>query len=471
MRKLAAVRKRPAQSVPPTAAAPYTAAERIADGKALRNSVPRTSHAGWEPPRDRTDPIEILIESSKGRLQNLIPIRYGRMLQTPFTFYRGAAAIMAADLATTPATGLRVQACGDCHLLNFGGFATPERRIIFDINDFDETLPAPWEWDLKRLATSFVIAGRNNRFRSRDCRAAALAVVRSYRDHMNEYAVTPALQVWYASVDIVGYLRTARDPAMRKLYVRLMRKQQRRDASGEFPKLAHEVRGTARITDDPPLVYHLQERNRREFHRMVHTVLERYRASLPDERRVLFDRYRFADFAIKVVGVGSVGTLCAAVLFLAADDDPLFLQIKEARESVLEPFAGKSSYKHRGERVVIGQRLMQAASDIFLGWTFGDKGRHFYMRQLLDVKIKPMVELMKPMNLIGYGSLCGWALARAHARSGDPATLAGYMGQNDTLDEAIADFAVAYADQNERDHAAMIAAARARRIEVRTEPA
>src|SRR5215470_11102507 len=218
MRKLVAVRKRPAQSVPPTAATPTTVEERIADGKALRNSVPRTSHAGWEPPRDRTDPIEILIESSKARLQNLIPIRYGRMLQTPFTFYRGAAAIMAADLATTPATGLRVQACGDCHLLNFGGFATPERRIIFDINDFDETLPAPWEWDLKRLATSFVIAGRNNGFRARDCRAAALAVVRSYRDHMNEYAITPALEVWYASVDMMGYLKGARDPGMRKLY-------------------------------------------------------------------------------------------------------------------------------------------------------------------------------------------------------------------------------------------------------------
>jgi uncharacterized protein (DUF2252 family) len=444
--------------------------QRYAAGKALRNAVPRKAHADWRAPRDRDDPIDVLIESSKGRIPRLLPIRYGRMLESSFAFYRGAAAIMAADLARTPATGLRVQACGDCHLLNFGGFATPERRVIFDINDFDETLPAPWEWDLKRLATSFVIAGRNNRFNKRDCRAAALAVVRAYRERMGEYAATSTLQVWYTSVDLIGYLKGTKDPAMGKLSLRLLRKQQRRDAAGEFPKLAHEVRGAPRIKDDPPLIYHLQERNKNDFHRMVHDILDRYRASLPDERRVLFDRYRFADIAVKVVGVGSVGTLCAAILFLAAENDPLFLQIKEAGASVLEPFAGKSAYTHHGERVVVGQRLMQAASDIFLGWTFGDKGRHFYVRQLRDIKVKPMIELMKPINLISYGSLCGWALARAHARSGDPSALAGYIGRTDTFDHAIADFAFAYADQNERDHHALVAAVRARRIEAQPEP-
>jgi len=472
MRKVVALRNRRSAPTPPPAPAQQkllAPEERLAAGKALRTTVPRGSHAGWRAPRGRADPIEVLIESDKGRTRRLIPIRYGRMLPSPFTFYRGAAAIMAADLATTPVTGLQVQVCGDCHLLNFGGFATPERRIIFDINDFDETLPAPWEWDLKRLAASFVIAGRDNRFRARDCRTATVTAVRSYRDHICEYALMPALQVWYASVDLIGYLAGTRDPQIRKLYLRLLRKAQHRDAAREFPKLAHRLGGAPRIKDDPPLIYHLADEQRPEFHRMVHDVLARYRASLPDERRVLFDRYRFADLAVKVVGVGSVGTMCGAALFLAADDDPLFLQIKEARSSVLEPFAGKSVYHHRGERVVVGQRLMQAASDIFLGWTFGDKGRHFYVRQLRDVKIKPMVELMTPQHLIAYAGLCGWALASAHARSGDPAALAGYMGNSAAFDEAIADFAVAYADQNERDHAALVAAVRAGRIEVQTE--
>jgi len=444
-----------------------TIAERRAAGKALRNTVGRTSHAGWEPPRRRRDPIDVLIESSQGRLPNLVPIRYGRMLQSPFTFFRGAAAIMARDLAQTPVTGLRVQACGDCHLLNLGGFATPERQQVFDINDFDETLPAPWEWDLKRLAASFVIAGRSNRFAQRDCRAAAAESVRAYRTHMSEYAEMDTLDAWYARVE--GLVDDAEDPEMRRFYQRMLRKEEHRDAASEFAKLTHDDKGVPRITDDPPLIFHPEQEQHPEFWSNVRRTLQRYRDTLPDDKRVLFDRYRFFDIAIKVVGVGSVGTICGVALFLARQGDPLFLQIKEARRSVLEPFAGKSVYANHGERVVVGQRVMQTASDIFLGWTVGDAGRHFYVRQLRDLKLKPVIEVMRPENLIRFGTVCGWALARAHARSGDTAVLSGYMGKSAIFDNAVADFAEAYADQNERDHAAMVAAARAGRIEVRTD--
>lgn len=441
-------------------------AERYQAGKVLRNNVSRASHAGWDPPPDRRDPIDVLIESSEGRIPKLIPIRYARMLQTPFTFYRGAAAIMAGDLAHTPATGERVQACGDCHLLNFGGFATPERRLIFDINDFDETLPAPWEWDLKRLVASFVIAARSQRFSAREGRAAAASAVCSYREHMAEYSEMPALEAWYSSVE--GN-RLVKDREMRRFYERMIRKEQQRDAASEFAKLTHGGKVAPHIKDDLPLVFHVEAEKDPEFWVNVRLVLERYRESLPHDRRVLFDRFHFCDIAMKVVGVGSVGTICAIALFLAREGDPLFLQVKEARSSVLEPFAGKSVYENRGQRVVVGQRVMQAASDIFLGWTHGDKGRHYFVRQLRDVKISPVIEIMKPQNLIRYGAICGWVLARAHARSGDAAVLSGYMGKSDTFDKAIAEFAVAYANQNERDHAALVAAVRAGRIEVSTE--
>ena len=390
------------------------------------------------------------------------------MLQSPLAFYRGAAAIMAADLARTPVSGVRVQSCGDCHLLNFGGFATPERRHIFDINDFDETLPAPWEWDVKRLAASFVIAARNSRFSQRTARAAAAAAVRSYRERMAEYAEMPTLDAWYASVS--GIVENAEDPELRTRYERILRKERKRDHAHEFARLAVDTGGVARIRDDPPLVYHPDLAHGARFSTAgIRRAMERYRASLADERRVLFDRYRLCDVAVKVVGVGSVGTRCTIALFLAGENDPLFLQFKEARRSVLEPFAGKSAYPNRGERVVMGQRLMQAASDIFLGWTRGEGGRHFYVRQLRDVKISPMLELMKPRNLVNYATACGWVLARAHARSGDAAVLAGYLGKSTTFDDAIAGFAVAYADQNERDHAALVAAVRAGRIEARTD--
>jgi uncharacterized protein (DUF2252 family) len=444
---------------------PPTREERYLAGKALRSVTPRKAQAAWEPPPGRRDPVEILIESSEGRIPELVPIRYGRMIQTPFAFYRGAAAIMAADLAATPNSGIRVQASGDCHLANFGGFATPERRIVFDMNDFDETTPAPWEWDVKRLAASFVIAGRNNRFTPGDCRQAAVASVRSYRERMAEYAAMPTLRAWYSYIDFESEIEAAADPELRKLYKKLLDKAERRDPSNEFPKLAHRVEGKPVINDNPPLIYHLEEQKHSEWQAAMLQELQRYRESLPQDRQLLFDRYRFADAATKVVGVGSVGTHCAVALFFATDDDPLFLQIKEARDSVLEPYAGKSPFKNRGQRVVVGQRLMQSASDIFLGWTEGDGRRHFYFRQLRDVKIKPVIEIMKPLNLTNYAVGCGWALARAHSRSGEAGLLAGYMGKSDTFDEAIGDFAAAYADQNERDHAALVEALRQGRVE------
>ena len=436
-----------------------------AAGKALRQKVPRKSHAGWKPHAGRLDPVDILIESSKGRIESLVPVRYGRMMQTPFTFYRGAAAIMAADLAHTPVTGVRVQACGDCHLLNFGGFATPERRIIFDINDFDETLPAPWEWDVKRLAASFVVAGRNNKLKKSECRDAAAMAVRGYRKRMAKLASMPALQVWYSSLDLKELVEMSEDPALRKRRRKAIQKAvDKSSAEVVYPKLVDHADGKPRIKDNPPLIFHTEEQKDPGWREAVRERVARYRASLPEERRLLLDRYRHVDAAMKVVGVGSVGTLCAVVLLLATDDDPLFLQVKEARVSVLEPYAGKSKYKSRGQRVVVGQRIMQAASDIFLGWVTDQQGRHFYVRQLRDAKISPEVEMFGASRLIEYAKVCGWALADAHARSGQAGVLAGYMGKSDALDDAIADFAEAYADQNEQDHAALVKAVRSRRL-------
>lgn len=435
-------------------------------GKELRKRLPRHRHAAWDPPRRRRDPVDVLIESSAGRVPELVPIRYGRMLQSPFAFYRGAAAIMAADLAATPTTGHQVQSCGDCHLVNFGGFATAERQLIFDINDFDETNPAPWEWDVKRLAASFVIAGRNNRLAASESRAAAVAAARSYREHMLEYARLPVLETWYAHVDLPSMIEDLEDPDMRRRYRRVLRKEQDRNALSEFPRLAVRVGDRHVIKDDPPLIYHLERSFDPQLETSIRELLGRYRDSLPPYRRVLFDRFRFADLAIKVVGVGSVGTMCAVALFIAGENDPLFLQIKEARRSVLEPYAGKSVFANRGQRVVVGQRLMQAATDTFLGWTHGRRGRHYYVRQLRDVKVKPEIEVMGASHLRNYAVLCGWALARAHARSADTALLAGYMGKGDAFEEAIGDFSVAYADQNERDHAALQAAVRKGRLTV-----
>jgi uncharacterized protein (DUF2252 family) len=443
-----------------------TVRDLTARGKELRDSCPRSSHDTWSPPKGRRDPLALIEETNLGRMPELIPIRYSRMLQSAFTFFRGTAAIMAADLARTPSTGLYVQACGDCHLLNFGGFATPERRLVFDINDFDETLPAPWEWDVKRLAASFVVAGRSNSFTPQDSRAAAVASVRSYRLRMAECARMTTLDVWYATVEAKKIIAMISEAEVRRRLQKRIKKERHRN---EVPMLVEVAGGRTVIKDNPPLIYHLPEAGGEEFTAQIEKSLKSYRTSLPAYRRVLFDRYRIQDIAIKVVGVGSVGTRCSVALMIAESGEPLFLQVKEARRSVLEPYAGKSSIANRGERVVTGQRIMQSASDLFLGWAAGGEGRHYYVRQLRDMKLKSRVEIFTPGTLLQHAKLCGWVLANAHARSGQPALISGYLGKGGRFDEAVAEFAVAYADQNERDYRVLCEAAQSGRIEVRKE--
>jgi uncharacterized protein (DUF2252 family) len=446
--------------------------DRAALGKALRERCPRGSHAGWTAPKDRPDPIDLLIASSEGRVPHLVPIRYGRMLASPFAFFRGAATIMASDLSRTPDSGIRVQACGDCHLLNFGGFATAERKLNFDINDFDETAEAPWEWDIKRLAASFVIAGQSNGFSKSDCRESAEMVARSYRENMVAFAEMPVLEAWYSAMDLEEIVANLQDKERRRFLRKKLDEAVEESAhEKEFAKLAYESGGSGRIKDAPPLIYHLPEASATEFHSIVAESMRRYRESLAPERRPLFDRYEFADAAIKAVGVGSVGTYCGIVLMMSGNGDPLFLQFKEARTSVLEPYAGASPYEHRGQRVVVGQRLMQSASDMFLGWMTGagEQARHFYVRQLRDVKFKPVVEIMSPGNLMDYAELCGKALARAHCRSGDAVVLSGYLGSGSVFEESLADFAVDYAAQNELDHAALKQAVRDGRVKATIE--
>jgi uncharacterized protein (DUF2252 family) len=454
----------------PLAKALHPVSERLAFGKSLRDRVPRSSHAAWTPPARGRDPMAMLVESSRGRVEHLLPIRYGRMLASPFAFYRGAAAIMAADLAGTPRTGIRVQLCGDCHLVNFGGYATPERRLIFAINDFDETLPGPWEWDVKRLVASFVVAGRNNRLRAGDIRAAALASARAYREQIAKYAGMRTLDVWYDRLDVDTISAWLGDTAGKR---RLDRRREKIAAQGgsehDFPKLASVEGGVPRIRDNPPLIYHPTQADDPAFAGNVRATFAAYRETLADDRRHLLDHYVLTDIATKVVGVGSVGTWCAIALMMAGDADPLFLQVKEARTSVLEPYIGKSAYANRGQRVVMGQRLMQSASDVFLGWTAGVSGRHFYVRQLRDMKIKPLVEIFDAEAMAQYAGLCGWALAHAHARSGDAALISGYLGNGDTFDKAVAAFGAAYADQNEQDYDALKKAVADGAIDAQTE--
>jgi uncharacterized protein (DUF2252 family) len=426
----------------------------------MRDAVPRQAQASWKRPTDRFDPIALLQQSDPDRLPELVPIRYGRMLQSPFAFYRGSAAIMAADLAGTPATGVRVQACGDCHLMNFGGFATPERNVVFDINDFDETLPAPWEWDVKRLAASFVLASRSLGLKDSVGEEAAMIAAQSYRKRIRDFSEMHPLDVWYTQVtldEVLGLLPSRRRGALR---ARMDKALSAPGSEMDFPKLADTVGGRTGIRDTPPLIFHPERSQAPGFVEEVDQVFAGYRATLAEDRRALVDRYRAVDAAIKVVGVGSVGRRCWIVLMMSAGNSPLFLQFKEAVASVLEPFAGASLHRHHGERVVAGQRLMQPASDIFLGWLTGYEGRHFYGRQLRDAKIKPLVETFDDEMLLLYARLCGWSLARAHAKSAEVSEIAGYLGGSDQFDEALGAFALAYADQAERDHAALKAAVR-----------
>jgi uncharacterized protein (DUF2252 family) len=394
------------------------------------------------------------------------------MLRSPYSFYRGAALNMAADLARLPASGIRVQACGDCHLANFGAFATPERRIVVDINDFDETLPAPWEWDVKRLSTSFVLASRQNGHDDRDAREAALTCVRAYRQRMAELSQMPVLAVWYASTDLEQFIPSVREAETRaRARKRLAKARSRSVLENDFPDLVATTRPTLTIKENPPLVFHPHERWDAAFVATVRRAFGSYRKTLAEHHRLLLDRYELVDIAIKVVGVGSVGTRCSVMLLMAGENDPLFLQVKEARPSVLEPYAGKSTHPNHGQRVVMGQRRMQTASDLFLGWTETARGRDYYVRQLRDMKIKPLVEVFPPSVMIQYAELCGGILARAHARCSEPTLISGYLGRSDKFDEAIADFAVAYADQTERDHRAFEQAVRAGKLEVLVEAA
>ena len=442
-----AIRKQPAESRP-------SLAQLRAVGKNLRNKCPRSSHAVWQAPGNRPDPLRLLEQSDQGRIARLIPIRHGRMVRTPFTFYRGAALNMAADLAGTPATGLRVQACGDCHLYNFGAYATPERRIVFDINDLDETLPAPWEWDVKRLAASFVLASRENGFSRGDANDAALSCVRSYRQRMAEYSDMTILEVWYASIDIEKMISGIEDAESRRRGLRRLAASRASSMSDRhYPKVVIRADQSPTIQDNPPLIYHPRARGEDSIDVLVRESFADYRKSLPEDRRALLDRFDIADVALKVVGVGSVGTWCSVALMTAGKKDHLFLQMKEAGPSVLEAYAGKSVCPNHGQRVVNGCRLMQSASDIFLGWLKTRHGRHFYVRQLRDVKIGAPVEQFGSGKMVEYADFCGWTLARAHARSGTSAEISGYLGNSDAFDTAVATFAEAYADQMERDHA------------------
>jgi uncharacterized protein (DUF2252 family) len=439
-----------------------TAHDRQTAGKNLREKVSRKSHSQWICPKDRPDPTELLKDADRGRLVNLLPIRYDRMRESPFAFFRGSAALMAADLAATATTGILVQACGDCHVANFGGFGTPERQLVFDINDFDETLPAPWEWDVKRLASSIVLAMRQAGFVESRCRDAAHTAAGSYRKHMRHYTRMTALEVWYSHLSADLWVQNAKTPESRERWQTLESRAEHDTPGHEFPKITLQRRGRPRIVDHPPLIYH--PRDASFIGNSVHQMLREYRATLPEERRIVLDRYQLIDVARKVVGVGSVGTRCAVALLMAGPHDPLFLQFKEARTSVLEPYTGKSRYANHGERVVTGQRMLQSASDVFLGWTGDGEGHDFYIRQLRDMRMKIDIEGMSKQDWLEYVNLCGWVLARAHARTGDPASIAGYLGKSEAFEEAITAFAASYADQAERDHSSFLKALRAGRI-------
>jgi uncharacterized protein (DUF2252 family) len=448
-----------------------TVAERMARGKAARAEVPRSRHAVFEPARGRVDPIKVLEGQAKTRVPELVPIRYGRMLVSPFTFYRGAAKIMAGDLAATPRSGLTVQCCGDAHLSNFGVFASPERRLVFDLNDFDETLPGPWEWDVKRLAASMLIAARDNGFAVKNQDQIVLDTVEGYRTAMARFAGMKNLDVWYAHLNIENVLAELgsqlKAGSVRRTE-KALAKARTKDSMSAFSKLARVVDGEARIVADPPLIVPIDDLvhggERDEMFDWLHELLRSYRSTLEYDRGVLLEQFRLADFARKVVGVGSVGTRAWIALLLGREgEDPLFLQMKEAEASVLEEFLGPSEFENHGERVVAGQRLMQASSDIFLGWLHVESGidgqeRDFYGRQLKDWKGSAEIEQMIPAGMAAYGRLCGWTLARAHARSGDRIAIAAYLGKGARFDRAIVEFSHAYAEQNESDYKALATA-------------
>jgi uncharacterized protein (DUF2252 family) len=457
-----------------TASAPEVSTQqrdvRRQQGSELRKTCPRSSHAGAVLGQSKRDPMALLEESNRDRVEALIPVRITRMMESPFAFFRGTAIVQAHDLQGTPTSGITVQCCGDCHLMNFGGYATPERTMVFDINDLDETLPGPFEWDLKRLATSFVLAARWLGFAKADVRSAAQTAVAAYREAQARFAEMSVLETWYSMVTADQILKqVAGNLALEKLIRKDVARARQSTSEQVFHKITTVVNGKPRIADQPPLIFHAAA-SQTEFAATVHKFHADYRATLSADRQVLLDRYQVIDAAYKVVGVGSVGTRCYVALLEDRQDSYLFLQVKEARKSVLDGRAGPSPFTNQGERVVVGQRLMQAASDIFLGWARGPEGRDFYVRQLRDMKIAADLTTMTPAFLTAYSHLCGATLARAHAKSGDATTIAGYLGTNETFDAAIRDYALAYADQAEADYNVFQQAVRAGRFPVETMP-
>jgi uncharacterized protein (DUF2252 family) len=465
-----------------TTAVPHlTVDERVARGKAARAEIPRSRHAEFQAPADRADPITLLEDQARTRVPELVPIRYGRMLVSPFTFYRGGAKIMANDLAATPRSGLTVQCCGDAHLSNFGVFASPERRLVFDINDFDETLPGPWEWDVKRLAASMLIAARDNGFAAKDQDKIVLDTVTEYRTAMRSFAGMANLEVWYAHMDVDTVVQQFGSQVKRAQVKRTeatLAKARTRDSMSAFSKLTEQVNGKAGIVDQSPLIVPLRvlmpgDQTEPVF-QWLHSLIRVYRQSLEHDRRKLLEEFELADFARKVVGVGSVGTRAWIALFFGRDGtDPLFVQLKEAEASVLEEYVGRSVYRNHAQRVVVGQRMMQAASDIFLGWIHVKEGidgvpRDFYGRQLKDWKGSAEIDQMVPSGMAAYGRMCGWTLARAHARSGDRIAIASYLGSGNVFDKAIVEFSKAYAEQNELDYKALEDAVKTGRVKAQT---
>ena len=459
------------------ALARLTRAERAARGRAARATAPRDSHAMFDPAADRPDPVDLLERQAASRVPELVPVRYGRMLVSAFSYFRGAALPMASDLAATPASGLAVQACGDAHLSNFGIFASPERRLVFDVNDFDETLPGPWEWDVKRLAASLEVAARDNGFSGKQRSGIVMAMAGRYRQAMRRFAGMSDLGVWYAAADldeVRAQYESQLRARQRKAVAKALATARTRDNLQELGKLTHLVDGVPRINADPPLIVPIADllpgqMDRSEAEAQLTDLIAKYQRTLETDRRFLLGQFQVADMAHKVVGVGSVGTRCWIILMLGSDEsDPLFLQAKEAQASVLSAFAGASKYANQGQRVVAGQRLMQASSDIFLGWqrTKAPDGQvnDFYVRQLRDWKFSLDIETMVPGGMRLYGELCGWTLARAHARSGDRIAIAAYLGGSDIFDRAITDFARAYADQNERDYDTLASAVASGRV-------
>lgn len=436
-------------------------------GKELRTRTPRSSHAHWKAPADRPSVQQMIELSNHDRLPDLVPIRHFRMSKSPFVFYRATASLMARDLSSTPSSGITVQACGDCHLMNFGGFATPERTMVMDMNDFDETFPAPWEWDVKRLATSFMLACREKNFSDKEGHEMVMELVSSYRDKLNEYAEMNFLELWYTKLTVEDLRRFSESKKLQDRIDKAIRKVQDQSHEQVFYKITVDTLNRRLIGDQLPLIYHPFDM--KESMDMINKFMGDYKNTLQPDRRLLLDQYRVIDVALKVVGVGSVGTRCFVVLMMNDNDEPLFMQVKEARQSVLEPYTQASRYGHEGERVVQGQRILQAASDIFLGWATGPNGRHYFLRQLRDKKVSPDVESFDKFLLTLYARLCGDILARAHCKSAQGPLICGYIGQGDQFPEAVCDFSVAYADQTEKDYKDFVKAVKEGKLPVKDE--